>query len=69
MLSLVLIHQQGHSIHMFNGIMEIRSSDNKVMMTGRKDEKLLKLHGGAAKLRNFAYLTYQEKGTLSSSIL
>ena len=55
---------------MFDGIMEIRRSfDNKVVMTGGEDEKLLKLNGGAAKSRNFAYLTHQEKGTLSSSIL
>ena len=64
-LSLMLIHQQGHSIHMFNGIVEIRSSyDNKVMMIGKEDEKLLKLHGDFTKSRNFAYLTHQEKGTL-----
>jgi len=55
---------------MFNGIKEIRkSSNNKVVMIGKEDEKLLKLHGGYAKSRNFAYLTHQEKGTLSSSIL
>lgn len=65
LLSLVLILQQGHSIHRFDGVVEIRRSfDNKVVMTGEEDEKLLKLHGGAAKSRNFAYLTHQEKGTL-----
>ena len=37
-------------------------------MIGRDDEKL-KLHGSSTKSRNFSYLTYQEKGTLSSSIL
>ena len=69
-LSLILIHQPGHSIHMFGGIMQIRRSfDNKVVMISGEDEKLLKLKGDATKLRYFAYLTHQEKGTLSYIIL
>jgi hypothetical protein len=41
--------QQGHSIHMFDGKVEIRrSSDNMVIMTGWEDDKLLKLKGTSA---------------------
>lgn len=55
LLSLVFIHKQWYLIHMFDGIMEIRrSSNNKVAMTGREDEKSLKLHKGSNKSRNFA---------------
>jgi len=38
-------------------------------MNGGEDEKLLKMHGGSTKSQNYAYLTHQEKGTLSSSLL
>ena len=49
LMSLVHIRQQGHSIHMFDGKVEIRrSSDNMVVMTGLEDEKLLTLKGTSA---------------------
>ena len=58
LLSLVDIQQQGHSIHMFDGIIEIRkSSDNQVIMTGYEDGKLLKLKGSFARVQNYAYLS------------
>ena len=51
LLSLVEIQQRGHSIHMFDGIVEIRkSSDNQVIMTGYEDGKLLKLKGSSARV-------------------
>ena len=51
LLSLLEIQQQGHSIHMFDGIVEIRkSSDNQVIMTGYGDGKLLKLKGSSARV-------------------
>ena len=40
------IRQQDHSIHMFDGIIEIRRAyDNVIVMTGVEDNKLLKLNG------------------------
>lgn len=70
LLSLVLIYQQGHSIHTLDGKVEIRKYfNNKVVMIGGKDEKLLKLHRSFAKKRNFIYLIHQEKGTFSSNLL
>ena len=51
LLSLVEIRQRGHSIHMVDGIVEIRnSSNNQVIMTGYKDGKLLKLKGSSARV-------------------
>jgi hypothetical protein len=45
----VHIRQQGHTIHMFDGKVEIRrSSNNMVIMTGWEDERLLKLKGTSA---------------------
>ena len=42
LLSLLHIWKKGHSIHMFDGIVEIRkSSDNKVIMTGYEDGTLM----------------------------
>ena len=53
LLSLVHIRQQGHSIHIFDGIVEIRrSSNNMVMMTGVEDGRLLKLKGTSACAHN-----------------
>eukprot|EP00253_Pinus_taeda_P008762 PITA_08762 len=44
LLSLVHIHQQGHSIHMFDGKLEVRKySDHSLVMTGIEEERLLKL--------------------------
>ena len=46
LISLVQIRQQEHSIHMFDGIIEIRRAyDNVVVMNGVEDNKLLKLNG------------------------
>ena len=57
LFSLVDIRKRGHSIHMFDGIIEIRkSSDNQVIMTGYEDGKLLKLKGSSARVQNYAYL-------------
>ena len=70
LLSLVHIRQQENSIHIFDGIVEIRrSSDNMVMMTGVEDGRLLKLKGTFACAQNFAYHAHQNEGTLSSSLL
>jgi hypothetical protein len=70
LLSLVEIRQQGHSIHMFDGIVEIRkSSDNQVIMTGYEDGKLLKLKGSSARVQNYAYLSQHGEGNMSSSSL
>jgi hypothetical protein len=46
LMSLIHIKQQGHSIHMFDGIIEIRkASDQVIVMTGVEEDKLLKLKG------------------------
>ena len=51
LLSMVEIRQQGHSIHMFDGIVEIRkSSNNQVIMMGYEHGKLLKLKGSSARI-------------------
>ena len=69
-MSLVQIRQQGHSIHMFDGIVEIRKSfDNKVIMIEYEDGKLLKLKGCSATLQNFAYMSQLEEGNLPSNLL
>ena len=58
LLFLVQIRQQGHSIHMFDRIVEIRKSfDNKVIMTGYEDGELLKLKGCSTTVQNFAYMS------------
>lgn len=55
---------------MFDGKVEIRrSSDNKVVMSGFEDEKLLKLQGTCVRSKNFSFMAHQEKGTLSSYLL
>eukprot|EP00253_Pinus_taeda_P027529 PITA_27529 len=42
LLSLVHIRQQGHSIHMFDGKVEVRkASDHSLVMTGIEEERLL----------------------------
>jgi hypothetical protein len=69
LLCLVHIQQHGLIIHMFNGKVEIRSSNNMVVMTGWVDKKLLKLKGTSAQARNFAYLSHHDEGTLSSNVL
>ena len=55
---------------MFDGIVEIRNSyDNKVIMIGYENGKLLKLKGCPATIQNFSYMYQLEQGNLSSSLL
>ena len=55
---------------MFDGIVEIRKSfNNKVIMTGYEDGKLLKLKGCYATIQSFAYMSQLEEGNMSSSLL
>jgi hypothetical protein len=69
-LALVHIRQQGHSIHIFGGKVEIRkSSENMVVMTGVEDGRLLKLKGTSIHAQNSAYLSHHDEGTLPSSLL
>ena len=57
LVSLVQIRQQDHSIHMFDGIIEIRRAyDNAIVMTGVEDNKLLKLNGTSSNSQNSANL-------------
>eukprot|EP00253_Pinus_taeda_P028857 PITA_28857 len=70
LLSLVHFHQQGHSIHMFDGKLEVRkSSDHSLVMTGIEEERLLKLKGTSAHAQNFSYNSHYEEGTFPSSLL
>eukprot|EP00253_Pinus_taeda_P024327 PITA_24327 len=70
LLSLVHIRQQGHSIHMFDGKLEVRkSSDHSLVMRGIEEERLLKLQGTSAHKQHFSYITHHEEGTLPSSLL
>ena len=63
------IRQQNHSIHMFDGIIEIRRAyDNVVVMNGVEDNKLLKLNGTSSNSQNSANLV-QHNSNLSSSLL
>ena len=56
-MSLVHIRQQGHSIHVFAGIIEIRRVvDNVIVVTGVEDGKLLKLKGTSSNSPNSANL-------------
>jgi transposase InsO family protein len=69
LMSLVHIRQQGHSIHVFDGIIEIRRAfDHVVVMTGVEDDKLLKLKGTSSNAKNSANLA-QQSGNLSSILL
>eukprot|EP00253_Pinus_taeda_P014343 PITA_14343 len=46
LMSLVHIRQRGHSIHMFDGKVEVRkASDHSLVMTRIEEERLLKLQG------------------------
>lgn len=69
LISLVHIRQQGHSIHMYDGIIEIkRASDRVIIMTGVEEDKLLKLKGTSSTSHHIAHLV-QHSGNLSSSLL
>eukprot|EP00253_Pinus_taeda_P025085 PITA_25085 len=70
LLSLVYIRQQGHSIHMFDGKLEVRkSSDHSLVMRGIEEERLLKLQGTSTHAQNFSYISHHEEGALPSSLL
>eukprot|EP00253_Pinus_taeda_P007309 PITA_07309 len=70
LLSLVHIRQQGHSIHMFDGKLEVRkSSDHSLVMRRIEEERLLKLQGTSAHAQHFSYISHHEEGTLPSSLL
>jgi hypothetical protein len=70
LLSLVHIRQQGHSVHMFGGKVEIRKdSDNMVVMTRMEDGRLLKLKGTSSHTQNVAYLSHHDAGIIPSSLL
>lgn len=69
MTSLIPVKQQGHSIHMFDGIIEIhRASDHVIVMTGDEEDKLLKLKGTSTFTPNSSHLD-QHSDTLSSILL
>ena len=70
LLSLVHIRQQGHSIRMFYGKLEVRkASDHSLVMTGIEEERLLKLQRTSARAQHFSYNSHYEEGTLPSSLL
>eukprot|EP00253_Pinus_taeda_P032024 PITA_32024 len=63
LLSLVHIRQQGNSIHMFDGKLEVRkSSDHSLVMRGIEEERLLKLQGTSTHKQHFSYITHHEEG-------
>jgi len=70
LLSLVHILQQGHSIHMFDGKLEVRkASEHSLVMRGIEEERLIKLQGTFAHAQHFSYNSHHEEGTLPSSLL
>eukprot|EP00253_Pinus_taeda_P034253 PITA_34253 len=70
LLSLVHIRQQGHSIHMFDGKLEVRkASDHSLVMRGIEEERLLKLQGTSARAQHFSYNSHCEESTLPLSLL
>eukprot|EP00253_Pinus_taeda_P016850 PITA_16850 len=70
LLSLVHIHQQGHSIHIFDGKLEVRKAyDHSLFMRGIEEERLLKLQGTSARAHHFTYNSHYEEGALPSSLL
>ena len=70
LMSLVNIRQQGHSIHTFDGIVDIiKSFDNMVIMIEYEDGELLKLKGCSEMVQNIAYMFRLEEGNLPYSLL
>eukprot|EP00253_Pinus_taeda_P002429 PITA_02429 len=70
LLSLVHIRQQRHSIHMFDGKLEVRKkTDHSLVMRGVEEKRLLKLQGTSAHAQHFSYNYHHEEGTLPSSLL
>eukprot|EP00253_Pinus_taeda_P031812 PITA_31812 len=62
LLSLVHIRQQGNSIHMFDGNLEVRkSSDHSLVMRGIEEEGLIKLQGTSAHAQHFSYNSHHEE--------
>ena len=56
-MSLIQVRQQGNSIHVFDGIVEIRrTSDDVVVMTGVEEDKLLKPKGTPSFLSNSVFI-------------
>ena len=63
------IRQQCHSLHMFDGIIEIRRYyDNVIVMNWVEDNALLKLNGTSSNSQNYANLA-QHNSKLSSNLL
>eukprot|EP00253_Pinus_taeda_P009397 PITA_09397 len=62
LLSLVHIRQQGHSIHMFDGKLEVRkASDHSLVMRGIQEERLLQLQGTSSRAQHFSYNSHHEE--------
>jgi len=69
-MSLVHIRQQGHSIYIFDGKVEVRkASDHSLVITRIEEERLLKLQGTSTRAQNFPYSSHYDEGTLPSSLL
>lgn len=70
-MSLIHIRQQGHSIHIFDGIIEIkRASNHAVVMTGVEEGTLLKLNGtSSTNSCESSALLVQQSDILSLSLL
>ena len=70
-MSLIHIRQQGHSIHIFDGIIKIRRAfDHAVIMNDVEEGTLLKLNGTSSNnsRENYALLA-QQSDILSPSLL
>jgi len=66
LLSLVHIHQQGHSFHIFDGKVDvIKVSYHSLSMAEIEEEILLKLQGTSSRAQNFSYNSHYDEGTLS----
>ena len=66
-MSLVHIRQQGHSIHMFDGMFEVKkASDCSLVVEGIEEGRLLKLKGSSAHAQNFAFSSHHDEGTFPS---
>ena len=57
LMSLIKVRKQGNSMHVFDGIIEIRrTSDDVIVMTSVEEDKLLKLKGTSFFLSNSFFL-------------
>ena len=55
---------------MFDGKVEVKkASDHTLVMTGKEEERLLKMQGTSAHAQNFAYSSHYNEGTFPSSLL